>query len=241
MQVQRRVAGSGSFTTIGTVPASATTFTDRNSVDAAGNTYEYQLQLTNGCGTLLTSPLAQTIRLQATAQPGTGGRDQGSTDLTWNAYVGFAVQGYQLYRNTDVGAPELLATVPATTFQYKVPNGANGNGAGFRQTFRVVAVGPGALLANSNTASVNFDNRTATYNVITPNGDGLNDVFVIDNIKLYPGSTFEVYSRWGRQIFQTTNYQNDWGMDASIAPGVYYYLLTVPGGTTTKGWVEVVK
>ncbi|MDO7876266.1 gliding motility-associated C-terminal domain-containing protein [Hymenobacter sp. ASUV-10] len=244
VQVQRRVTGSGAaFVTVGTVPATATTYTDA-SADAAANSYEYQLELTNGCGTLLRSALLQTIRLQAMAAPGTGGRNQGTVDLSWNAYVGFPVQGYRIYRTLDGGTPELLSTVLASTLTATVPNGADNSatGAGFNQVFRVVAVSTDAtpLFSNSNTTSVDFANTVKTYNIITPNNDGKNDVLVFDNITLYPGNTLTIFNRWGREVYNTTNYQNNWG-GTELSGGNYYYLLKLPNGTTTKGWFEIVK
>jgi gliding motility-associated-like protein len=243
VQVLRRVAGQGSFAAVGTVPATATTYTDA-SADAAANSYEYRLELTNGCGTLLQSALSQTIRLVATAAPGTGGRNQGTVDLSWNAYVGFPVQEYRIYRILDGGTPELVNTVPATTLTATVANGVanSATGAGFNQVFRVVAVSTGAtpLLSNSNTASVDFANAVNTYNIITPNGDGLNDVLVFDNITLYPGNSLTIFNRWGREVYSTSNYQNNWG-GAGLSGGIYYYLLKMPNGTTTKSWFEIVK
>ena len=93
----------------------------------------------------------------------------------------------------------------------------------------------------SNSAAVTFANAVQAYNVITPNGDNLNDRFVIDNLALYPGNSLSIFNRWGREVFQATNYQNTWGPDAAVAPGVYYYLLKLPNGTSAKGLVEVVK
>ena len=248
VQIQRRMAATGSFVTVGTVAASATTYTDNNAVDASTNSYEYRLNLTNGCGTLLTSSTAQTIRLVATnaGTTGTGGFDQGKTTLTWNAYVGFPVVEYQIFRRTDAGTPELVGTVTSgSPLQAVVNNAATGSvsGAGFSQNFRVVAVGTGTtpLRSNSNEASVNFANAVRTYNIITPNNDGRNDVLVIDNIQLYPGNAFTVFNRWGREVYKTTNYQNNWGGDANTAPGNYFYLLTVPNGPSIKNWFEVVK
>ncbi|WP_046244735.1 gliding motility-associated C-terminal domain-containing protein [Hymenobacter terrenus] len=246
VQVMRRVAGAGSFVSVGTVAASATTYTDNSSVDASANSYEYRLDLTNGCGTLLSSTVAQTVRLVTTATPGTGGYDQGSTSLTWNAFAGFPVKEYQVFRRTDAGTAVLVKTVPGTDpLRATIPNADPGSvtGAGFNQNFRVVAVGTGAtpLLSNSNEAGVNFANDTKTYNIITPNRDGLNDVLVIDNIQLYPNNTFTVFNRWGREVYKTTNYQNNWGGDDNIAAGNYFYLLTLPNGTSLKNWFEVVK
>ena len=75
-------------------------------------------------------------------------------------------------------------------------------------------------------------------NIITPNNDGLNDVFVVR--PELQGGKLEIYNRWGRKMQELGNYQNTWGA-TSEAPGVYYYLLTDRAGNTTKGWVEVVK
>ncbi|MBH8567247.1 gliding motility-associated C-terminal domain-containing protein, partial [Microvirga sp. STS02] len=246
VQVLRRVAGSGSFVAVGTVAATATTFTDNSAVDANANSYEYQLSLTNGCGTANTTGVAQTIRLQATTTTTAGGRDQGSTALTWNAFVGFPVKEYRIYRRSDAGAPVLIATVNAGTLQYTASNNdpnATATGVGFSQNFRVVAASTDAtpLLSNSNETSVSFANAVKTYNVITPNRDGLNDVLVIDNISLYPGNTFTVFNRWGREVYKTTNYQNNWGGDDSTPAGNYFYILTLPNGTSVKNWFEIIK
>ncbi|WP_310395174.1 gliding motility-associated C-terminal domain-containing protein [Hymenobacter sp.] len=245
VRILRRVAGNGAFAPVGTVAASATTYADNNAVDAAANSYEYRLDLTNGCGTLVASTTAQTIRLVAAGAAGTGGRDQGRTALAWNAYIGFPVQEYRVFRRTDSGAAVLVATVSGTTLQTTVDNADPGSttGAGFSQNFRVVAVSSNAdaLLSNSNEAGVEFANVVKTYNIITPNRDGLNDVLVIDNVQLYPGNQFTVFNRWGREVYRTTGYQNNWGGDESTPAGTYYYLLKLPNGPSTKGWFEVVK
>ncbi|MBF9237787.1 gliding motility-associated C-terminal domain-containing protein [Hymenobacter sp. BT683] len=245
VRILRRVAGTGTFAPVGTVAASATTYTDNNAVDAAANSYEYQLDLTDGCGTAVPSTVAHTIRLVASNTATSGGREQGSTALAWNAFVGFPVAEYRIYRRTDAGPAVLLSTVAGSTLQSIVPNAEPGSGisAGFLQSFRVVAVGAGTtpLLSNSNEASVNFENALRTYNIITPNRDGQNDVLEIDNIQLYPGNTFTVFNRWGREVYRTTNYQNNWGGDASISAGTYFYLLKLPNGTSLKNWFEVVK
>lgn len=63
-------------------------------------------------------------------------------------------------------------------------------------------------------------------NVFTPNGDGTNDYFVIDNLLNYPYSKLEIYNRWGRKVYSNNNYQNDWD-GTGLADGVYYYVLTL--------------
>ncbi|MCV9934585.1 gliding motility-associated C-terminal domain-containing protein, partial [Flavobacterium sp. LS1R47] len=49
------------------------------------------------------------------------------------------------------------------------------------------------------------------HNAFSPNGDGFNDKFVIDNIEditCYPDNTVEIYNRWGILVFETRNYNN---------------------------------
>ncbi|MGN6510676.1 MAG: gliding motility-associated C-terminal domain-containing protein [Chitinophaga sp.] len=80
-------------------------------------------------------------------------------------------------------------------------------------------------------------------NIITPNGDGKNDYFVIRGLDRYPGSTLAVYNRWGNQVYQNKNYDNRW--DAlGLTESTYFYILKVrtpQGDRDYKGWVEVVR
>jgi gliding motility-associated-like protein len=70
----------------------------------------------------------------------------------------------------------------------------------------------------------NFCNPPLTIpNVITPNGDGANDNFVIQNAESY-NITLQIYNRWGRMIYENTNYQNDFSCK-TCAAGVYYYVI----------------
>ena len=47
-------------------------------------------------------------------------------------------------------------------------------------------------------------------NVITPNGDGYNDTWFIQNIGLFPSNSVIILNRWGDQVFVANNYQNNW-------------------------------
>ncbi|MBS0028708.1 gliding motility-associated C-terminal domain-containing protein [Chitinophaga sp. 22321] len=80
-------------------------------------------------------------------------------------------------------------------------------------------------------------------NVITPNGDGKNDKFVIIGISRYPNSSLFIYNRWGNMVYQSKNYQNEWnGKD--LNEGTYYYILklnTPNGERSYKGWIELLR
>ena len=61
-------------------------------------------------------------------------------------------------------------------------------------------------------------------NAFSPNGDGINDTWEIQNIDDWPNAQIFVYSRWGNKVFQTTNYSNDWGGD-DLPSATYYYVI----------------
>jgi len=92
----------------------------------------------------------------------------------------------------------------------------------------------GAILADTCSSLVLHD-------VITPNGDGVNDVWVIEGINLYPVNTVQVFDKWGDLIFETTSYQNDWaasGKGGPLPDGTYFYLVrlnapNINGGQNT--------
>ncbi len=67
-------------------------------------------------------------------------------------------------------------------------------------------------------------------NVITPgNGDGFNDVFEVTNLNYYPNSVLVVFNRWGKIVYENSNYQNNWDGE-NCASGTYYYILKVNYG-----------
>ena len=62
----------------------------------------------------------------------------------------------------------------------------------------------------------------------TPNGDGWNDVWEIDNIDLFPECEVEVYNRWGDMLFRSVGYQEPWEgkYNGDFVPvGTYYYVV----------------
>ncbi|GAB3694307.1 hypothetical protein GCM10027592_15090 [Spirosoma flavus] len=74
----------------------------------------------------------------------------------------------------------------------------------------------------------------------SPNGDGINDLFVIRGIAGMTAS-LEVYNRWGHMVYQNNDYKNDWdgkpntgiaiGSDPNGLPdGTYYYIITLSDG-----------
>ena len=63
-------------------------------------------------------------------------------------------------------------------------------------------------------------------NVFSPNGDGYNDFLVIQNIEKFPGNNVQVFNRWGKKIYEASNYGNDWTAP-DVADGTYYLIVTL--------------
>ncbi len=63
----------------------------------------------------------------------------------------------------------------------------------------------------------------------SPNGDGINDFWVIPNIEIQGPSVLRIYNRWGEEIYGKENYRNTWdGTNFSGNPlpdGTYFYFL----------------
>jgi len=85
-----------------------------------------------------------------------------------------------------------------------------------------------------------FPGALVIPNIITPNGDGKNDVFKITNLYQYPNSKLLIYNRWGKKIYESDNYQCDWGGD-NHSDGVYYYILDVSDGKSYHGTITLIR
>ncbi len=75
-------------------------------------------------------------------------------------------------------------------------------------------------------------------NIITPNGDNINDALAFKYLEYFGSNNLKIYDRWGRLLYEKENYTNDW--DASgYSDGTYYYVLSTSDGKSYPGFVEV--
>ena len=82
------------------------------------------------------------------------------------------------------------------------------------------------------------DHKIRLPNVFTPNGDGINDTYLIYE-NLPDGFLFRVYNRWGECIYTDDNYKNTWSPQ-NISDGVYWVIVQNPSsGTWFKQAVSV--
>ena len=75
------------------------------------------------------------------------------------------------------------------------------------------------------TVSIEVEHCLEIPNVVTPNGDGLNDAFYIGNVINFPDARLTVYNRWGTKVYDSKPYLNEW-VPIEMSAGVYYYILT---------------
>jgi gliding motility-associated-like protein len=83
------------------------------------------------------------------------------------------------------------------------------------------------------------------YSGFSPNGDGKNDIWIIDNIELMTPNQVSVFDRWGDKVWTITNYDNAVSvfkgndMQGKVLPdGTYFYVIRM-GNKEQKGWVEI--
>jgi gliding motility-associated-like protein len=54
------------------------------------------------------------------------------------------------------------------------------------------------------------DYNITPNNVLSPDGDGVNDFWTIENLNTYPNNEVKIFDKAGRVIYNVKNYQNDW-------------------------------
>jgi gliding motility-associated-like protein len=82
---------------------------------------------------------------------------------------------------------------------------------------------------------------------ISPNGDGLNDYFVVRGIDAFVSNEITIYNRWGNIVYQMNNYANEWdgrnNKGEELPDATYFVVLHVKDAagltTTLTGYVDL--
>lgn len=154
----------------------------------------------------------------------------------------------------------LTATVTTTanspTFQWYLNNnlisGASGSSYAASETgdYKVVVTQTDGCAASeeflfSLIVTEPFPDVANIPNIVSPNGDGINDTWVIP-VEYTSGSNTEIIiiSAQGKVVHETNNYLNNWPdsqIDFKDINPVYYYIITTADNTVKKGSITVVK
>jgi len=88
-------------------------------------------------------------------------------------------------------------------------------------------------------------------NVVTPDDNGLNDVWHIGNLETFKDNEVDIVDRWGGLIFSATNYDNvkvAWGgtnlSGGQVPTGTYFYLISIKSGSKRlekRGFIELIR
>jgi gliding motility-associated-like protein len=139
------------------------------------------------------------------------------------------------------------------TFRITVPLGANydleWSDGSQGQTIEITEDGEYWLsIRNScgesrDTILVRKENLTFDFvpNIISPNGDEFNQYFELNRVD--EGTVpfaLHVYNRWGKKVFESSNYQNEWD-GSGLSSGIYFYVVKDACGNQFKGSVSVIK
>ncbi|RYY20533.1 MAG: hypothetical protein EOO36_03085 [Cytophagaceae bacterium] len=209
--------------------------------------------LTNLTGTTTT----QTYTLTTTTASGCTGT--ATVAVTVNPVV-VAAAATAVTTLTDVAVPIGVAPVAGFSYSWSPATGLssptvanptvtlpNYTGIPLTRTYTLTTTNAATGCGGTSTVvvTVNPDLTFEVYNnVITANGDNMNDRLKVRNIRSFPNNKLEIYNRWGRQIYSTTNYDNDtnyWGTDPIVVAGNYYYVFKQGDNTIAKGWLEVIR
>lgn len=196
------------------------TYNDYSSTNVDFQSYNYKVFMVYNSFNMDTTRDVHSIVLQT----------NGNCDtlcFNWNSYNGWDSAQYDIMLKVDTGWVKLLST-PITDTTYcgyfdSLQIGTN--------TFKVVTTN-GIDTSESNFA-ICFQPTPPEIvipNVMTPNGDGTNDLFIIGNVEAYDYNKLTIQSRWGTIVYQTENYQNDWD-GGNVSDGVYFYVLEIWKGT----------
>ena len=86
---------------------------------------------------------------------------------------------------------------------------------------------------NTSSVTITKNNILKIPNGFSPNGDNINDLYVIPGIENFPDCELSVYNRWGNVVYKTKGYQNDWdgtpnvrtAGNGKVQQGTYFYVL----------------
>ena len=173
----------------------------------------------------------------------------GATDVavdaafSWSPVTG--ADGYRITVGTTSGGNQLLDNVDVgnvTTYSLpaNMPEGANIFVAVV--PYNIAGVAQKCSNHQFTTASSPITDMPQTFYGFSPDGDGINEVWVIGGIEQYPNNKVAIYNRWGDKVFETAGYNNTTkvfageanqleGLGAGQLPaGTYFFNIEVPKG-----------
>lgn len=148
-----------------------------------------------------------------------------------------------------------LAASGGTFYEWSPPDGLS-NALSDIPDARPLETTTYTLRVTDDNGCINYDTMTVFVedvmkiipsNILTPNNNGENDTWSIVNIDAYPESDITIFDRWGKVVYKTTHYNNDWrGVNANgdiLPDGTYYYIIILRAEkeVTYKGAITILR
>lgn len=87
-------------------------------------------------------------------------------------------------------------------------------------------------------------NLKEAMNLMTPNGDGYNDLWIVKDLATMAPARVAVYTRAGALVYQNNDYKNDWDayhQGNPLPEGTYYYIIEAKDGKVFKGPLTILR
>ena len=161
-------------------------------------------------------------------------------NLNWNPYINWEnnVETYNIYRVTESGISELVASSAASDTAYTVSIGEfirRNSPISGQFCYYVEAIETGTDkygIKGKSISNIACETRAPIVylpNAFSPNNDLINDVFMPAITFISKNDyEFKIYDRWGQIIFSTTDYNKGWNGKTGSKPvkgGIYIYYL----------------
>lgn len=86
------------------------------------------------------------------------------------------------------------------------------------------------------------DEQIVVPNIITPNGDGINDIWKVSNKYAFqPKVIIQIYNSDGKEILKTTEYQNNWPLEDLGSQQIFYYKIIREDTLIKAGTISVLE
>ena len=116
-------------------------------------------------------------------------------------------------------------------------------------TYRLKAFDPTGKCSSVGVVRISVKAPLIIPNVITPNGDGVNDTWIIEDIDQYPNASFTIYNRWGNIVWKSTSNAFGWNgtnyrNGEALPQGTYFYILdlkSIAYDEPVTGYIQIIR